>query len=86
MMSDRCLEVLNLYNIEVEKTVRGRGAYLVWTDKGLFRLAEYTGTEGRIAYESEILKYLKSVGFERVDYLMPTTEEKLYSEDGVGTK
>ena len=85
-MSDRCLEVLNLYNIEVEKTVRGRGAYLVWTDKGLFRLAEYTGTEGRIAYESEILKYLRSVGFERVDYLMPTTEEKLYSEDGVGTK
>lgn len=85
-MSDRCLEALSLYDIEVEKTVRGRGAYLVWTDKGLFRLSEYTGTEGRISYEAEILNYLRSVGFERVDYIVPTTEEKLYAEDAIGTK
>ncbi len=85
-MSDRCLEALSLYDIEVEKTVRGRGAYLVWTDKGLYRLSEYTGTEGRITYEAEILDYLKSVGFERVDYVISTLEEKLYAEDAMGTK
>lgn len=85
-MNERSLEVLNLYDIETVKTVRGRGAYLVWTDKGLFRLSEYTGTEGRITYESEILQYLKNVGFERVDYIMPSAEGKLYVEDALGVK
>lgn len=85
-MNERCLEVLSLYNIKVEKTARGRGAYLVWTDKGLFRLSEYTGTEGRLSYEAEILKYLKEVGFERVDYIMPTVEDKLWVEDAMGVK
>lgn len=85
-MNERSLEVLNLYDIRVEKTARGRGAYLIWTDKGLFRLSEYTGTEGRANYEAEILKYLKEVGFERVDYIMPTVEDKLWVEDAMGTK
>lgn len=85
-MNERCLEVLDRYDIKVEKTARGRGAYLVWTDKGLFRLSEYTGTEGRINYEAEILKYLKGVGFDRVDYIMPTVEEQLCVEDAMGMK
>ena len=85
-MNERCLEVLDLYDIRVEKTARGRGAYLVWTDKGLFRLSEYTGTDGRISYEAEILKYLKSVGFDRVDYIMPDAEGKLWVEDTMGAK
>lgn len=85
-MNERCLEVLSLYDIETEKTVRGRGAYLVWTDKGLFRLSEYTGTENRIAYEAKILEYLKSVGFDRVDYIIPALDGRLYVEDSVGGK
>lgn len=85
-MNERCLEVLDLYDIKVERTARGRGAYLVWTDKGLFRLSEYIGTEGRINYEAEILSYLKSVGFERVDSILPAVEEKLWVEDAMGAK
>ncbi len=85
-MNERSLEVLNLYDIETEKTVRGRGSYFVWTNKGLFRLSEYTGTEGRITYEARILAYLKSVGFDRVDYIMPSLEGKLFVEDTFGGK
>lgn len=85
-MNERSLEVLSQYDIETVKTVRGRGAYIVWTDKGIFRLSEYTGTEGRITYEARVLDYLKSVGFDRVDYIMPSLEGKLYVQDGAGCK
>ncbi len=85
-MNERSLEVLSMYDIETVKTVRGRGTYLVWTDKGLFLLAEYAGTDGRIIYEAKILEYLKQVGFDRVDYIMPSSEGKLYVEDVYGSK
>lgn len=85
-MNERSLEVLSQYDIKAEKTVRGRGTYLIWTDNGLFCLSEYTGTEGRINYEARILEYLKETGFDRVDYIMPSSEGKLYVQDAVGDK
>lgn len=85
-MNERSLEVLSQYDIIVEKTARGRGAYLVWTDKGFYELFEYSGTEGRLKYESELLNYIRETGFDRVDIIEKTNEGKLYSEDEMGVK
>ena len=85
-MNERNLEVLQQYDINVEKTARGRGTFLIWTDKGLYELVEYSGTAGRLLYESKLLKYIKEKGFERVDIIETTKEDILYSEDEMGVK
>lgn len=85
-MNERSLEVLSQYDLTVEKTARGRGAYLVWTDKGFFELFEYSGTEGRLKYEAELLDYIQEAGFDRVDIICRTKEDALYSQDEAGTK
>ncbi|MBQ6815222.1 MAG: CotS family spore coat protein [Lachnospiraceae bacterium] len=85
-MNERSLEVLSQYELDVNRTARGRGAYLLWTDKGFFQFIEYNGTEGRLQFEAELLDYIKEAGFERVDNIYKTSEEKLYSEDEYGTK
>ena len=76
-MNERNLEVLQQYDINVEKTARGRGTFLIWTDKGLYELVEYSGTAGRLLYESKLLKYIKEKGFERVDIIETTKEDIL---------
>lgn len=85
-MNERSLEVLNQYDLVVERTARGRGTYLVWTDRGLFQLFEYSGTEGRIKYEADLLEYIQAAGFERIDTICKTGEGMLYSMDEMGTK
>ena len=85
-MNERNLEVLNLYDIEVNKVARGRGAYLVYTDKGFFRLSEYEGSGGRLAFEEALLGYIEDNSHINVDRLLRTKEGELFAEDVYGTK
>lgn len=85
-MNERNLEVLNLYDIEVNKVMRGREAYLVWTDKGFFRLSEYEGNGGRLSYEEALLGYIENNSHLNVDRLVRTKEGELFGEDIYGTK
>lgn len=85
-MNERSLEVLSQYDLVVERTARGRGAYLVWTDKGFFQLLEYSGTDGRLKYEADLLEYIQEAGFDRVDTIWKTKEDALYSQDEGGVK
>ncbi len=85
-MNERNLEVLGLYDIEVKKVAKGRGAYLIWSDKGFFRLSEYEGNGGRLSYEERLLAYIEEVSSMKVDRLMRTREEGLFGEDVYGTK
>ncbi len=85
-VNDKNMEVLSLYDIDVEKVIRGRGAYMIWTDKGLYRLSEYSGTGGRLAYEEKLLKYIETNSDIMVDTVVRTKEDGLYGEDVYGTK
>ena len=85
-MSDRNLEVLNLYDIEVNRIAKGRGAYLIWTDKGFFRLSEYEGNGGRLSFEEILLGYIENNSRIHVDRLIRTQEGEMYGEDVYGTK
>lgn len=85
-MNERSLDVLSQYDLVVERTARGRGTYLVWTDRGLFQLCEYSGTESRLRFEAYLLDYIQDAGFDRIDTIYRTGEEMLYSQDEMGTK
>ena len=86
IVNEHSLEVLGQYDLVVEKTARGRGTYLVWTDRGLYQLFEYNGTEARLDFERKLLLYLEEAGFENVDIIYKTKEEELFSKDYAGTK
>ena len=85
-MNEHSLEVLGQYDMVVERTARGRGTYLVWTDKGLYQLFEYNGTDARITFERKLLSYISEAGFENVDMICTTKEGELYCKDFAGTK
>ena len=53
-MSERSTSVLEQYDFQVIRSVRGRGAMLCETDKGLVLLKEYDGSLLRLSIEDEI--------------------------------
>ena len=85
-VNEHSLEVLEQYEMVVERTARGRGTYLVWTDKGFYQLFEYNGTDTRLAFEMKLLLYISEAGFENVDMIYRTKDGELYSKDFQGTK
>ena len=86
IVNEHSLDVLNQYDLVVEKTARGRGTYLAWTDKGIYQLFEYNGTEARLNFEWNLLMYIMEMGFENMDILYRTKEGGLYCRDFYGTK
>lgn len=86
IVNEHSLEVLNQYELVVEKTARGRGTYLVWSDKNMYQLFEYSGTDARLGFLRRLLTYITEAGFENVDILYSTKEGELYSKDYAGTK
>lgn len=80
-MIEKCLEMATQYDISVNKAIRGRGAVILDTNSGLKKIYEYSGTEGRLRYEFELLNYIKSKGFENVDNIVKTSEGQLFAKD-----
>lgn len=80
-MNERSLDVLNQYDLNVEKTVRGREAYIVWANKGCYLLFEYSGTDTRLSFEAELLDYIMDSGFGNVDTIVRNKEGELCSKD-----
>ena len=76
-VNEHSLEVLNQYEISVEKTARGRGTYLIWSDKNMYQLFEYNGTDARLGFLRRLLTYIFEAGFENVDILYGPKEGEL---------
>lgn len=85
-MNDKSVQVLEQYDMEVKKVLKGRGALLIDTDKGYFRLSEYKGTASRLIYEEELLNYIADRGFPMVNSIIKNKEEGLLSADSCGVK
>lgn len=77
--------ILEQYPFEVKQTMKGRGALLCSTDKGLKILKEYRGSEGRADFLFSLLKFLKEHGLKQVDCIVKTKEEKTLAKDVDGT-
>lgn len=85
-MNDKSVQVLEQYGIEVEKTRRGRGALLVDTDTGCYRLSVYKGSIGRLIYEEELMNKIAELGDIPVNAIIRNQEGELFSSDSAGVK
>lgn len=84
-MSEKGMNVLEQYDFRVQRSMRGRGAQLCETEKGLVLLKEYTGSIHRLFAEQEILEGLEQEGI-RVDSYIRNLEGQVLSIDSDGTK
>ena len=85
-MNDKSVYVLEQYDIEVKKILKGRGALIIDTEKGFFRFFEYKGTISRLMYEDELLNYIADSGFPNVNSIIENKEGVLFSADSAGVK
>lgn len=85
-MNDKSVYVLEQYDIEVKKILKGRGALIIDTDKGFFRFFEYKGTLSHLIYEEELLNYIAASGFSNVNSIIKNKENVLFSADTAGIK
>lgn len=84
-MSEKSTSVLEQYDFQLIRSIRGRGAILCETDKGLMLLREYSGSVLRLMIEDEVLNGLKKVGGS-VDWYVKNQAGQVLSIDSDGTK
>lgn len=84
-MYNRENQILEQYPFEVKQTVKGRGALICDTDKGLKILKEYKGSDGRAEFLYSLLEFLKEHGQERIDSVVRNKEEKSVTKDVDGS-
>lgn len=80
-MNEKGLTVLEQYNLDIRTARRGRGSFLIETDKGMKILTEYSGTEGRLAFQSRVMNHLKEEGFDCLDFPVPNKEGTFLVKD-----
>lgn len=83
-MKEYELEVLEQYDIEVKNVKRGRGSFLLDTDRGLFLLGNTRMSERKAGVLRQVHEHLQESSYGNVDVLLPNKEGKLVSrlEDG----
>ena len=76
-MNDRAVTLFDNYEIEVNRTWKGRGAILCESDKGLLILKEYNGPMNKIFFQDALLNHIKAAGFPLVESILHTKEDEL---------
>ena len=85
-MTERYTDVLEMYDMEVLGIRRGRGAWILDTDRGCRLLKEYRGTARRLEFESEVLRVLRGSSGLKADQYIRSREEELFTSAGDGTR
>lgn len=83
-MKENELAILEQYEIDVKNTRKVRDAVLCETQQGLFLVKEMHISEKRLSVLDYLSEYLQMSGYERIDWILKTKEEKLFttSEEG----
>ena len=84
-MNDRAVSLLDHYEIEVNRTWKGRGAILCDTNQGLLILKEYSGPADKVKFQDLLLKHIKEHGTVQAEAILRTREDELivYDQDRV---
>ena len=84
-MNDRAVSLLDQYEIEVNRTWKGRGAILCESDQGLLIMKEYAGPVEKVKFQDYLLKHIKESGAVRVESILRTKEGEMivYDQDRV---
>lgn len=85
-MNDKGIAVLEQYGIQVNKSSRAKGAFLLDTDKGYYLIKEFRGTVKHLELEEKLLKAVRDNSSLYVDYPVRNEAGKLISDDVDGTK
>lgn len=80
-MNEKSLKVLEQYEIQVTGTRRGRGSYICETNMGKKLLADYVGSEKKLAFVNQVLEELRRQGYPFTDIVMANNEGNLISKD-----
>lgn len=84
-MNDRAVGLLDQYEIEVNRTWKGRGAILCESDRGLLIMKEYAGPVEKVKFQDYLLKHINESGAVRAESILRTKEEEMivYDQDRV---
>ena len=84
-MNDRAVSLFDHYDIEVNRTWKGRGAILCESDKGLLILKEYNNPANKVFFQDMLLNHIKQAGFPLAEMILKTKENELlvYDQDRV---
>ncbi len=85
-MNDRAVELLEQYEIEVQRTRKGRGAIVCDTDQGCLILKEYTGNGDRIRLQDRLLQRISEEGMVQAERIVPARDGALSVRDAEGTE
>lgn len=85
-MNDRAVELLEQYDIEVEKTRKGRGAIICDTSRGCLIFKEYSGSRERLELQDRLLGQVEQAGLVQAESIIPTKEGELAAADGDGMR
>lgn len=80
-MSEKMSEVYDAYDMEVCQTMRGRGAILLLTDKGLYQVRTPDVNESRLEAEYQFKEKLYDMGFTNIDRCVRNNRSELVTYD-----
>ncbi len=83
-MAEKMSEVYSAYDIRINQVMRGRGAFILRTDKGLFQLKALDGSPSRLEAEYKFKEELVELGFDSIDYCVKNVDGELYTCDRYG--
>ena len=83
-MNDRAIYLLEDYDIEVQKTRKGRGCIICETSLGPLTFMEYRGNVSRLPLEKLLLEQIAGQATIGVDRIYATKEDSLYVTDSDG--
>lgn len=85
-MRENELKILEQYDIDVKNTKKVRDAFLCETDQGLFLMKELRVSEKRLEVLEQVGKHLRNHGYEKIDWILRTKEDALFTTSEEGTK
>ncbi len=83
-MNDRCVSLLDNYDVEVLRTTKGRGAILCETNQGMLIFKEYMERRNKILLQNEVLELLQGQQFP-AEQILKNKEGELLTMDFDGT-
>lgn len=83
-MNDRCVSLLENYDVEVLRTWKGRSCILCETNLGILTLKEYAAHREKSAFQDAVLRMIQSRGFLAVESIIRNKEGELLTVDSDG--
>lgn len=80
-MNEKSLKVLEAYDLELISARRGRGSYICETSLGTKLLADYSGSEKKAAFTSQLLERMEKDGFPFPDKAVVNKEGMYLTRD-----